>query len=280
MIRVLKKGLYTSIQDLGRVGYRNYGVPISGVMDHDSAILANSILGNMENDAVMEITLQGPQLQFLTATKIAITGADLSPTLNGELIENNNSLNIKRNDVLGFGKRINGARAYLAISGGFQTDLVLNSRSHYQNITTKKTIDNSDEIPFHSSFAADRNLYSKSNIRIIPLNKSELKVYKGPEYDLLNTEQKDKLETQAFTIGLNNRMAYQLEEPLENELKSILSSAVLPGTVQLTPSGRMIILMRDCQTTGGYPRILQLSENAINVLAQKMQHEVISFKLL
>jgi biotin-dependent carboxylase-like uncharacterized protein len=277
MIRVLKKGLYTSIQDLGRVGYRNFGVPISGVMDHDSAILANSILANMENDAVMEITLQGPQLQFLTATKIAITGADLSPTLNGEPITANNSLDIKRNDILDFGKRINGARAYLAIAGGFQTDLALNSRSYCQDITTKKTLDHGDDVSFLSSFAANSKLYRKSIIAPSVINKLELKVHKGPEYDLLNVEQKDRLETQAFTIGLNNRMAYQLEEPLGNQLRSILSSAVLPGTVQLTPSGKMIILMRDCQTTGGYPRIFQLSESAINVLSQKIQDEVISF---
>ena len=75
-------------------------------------------------------------------------------------------------------------------------------------------------------------------------------------------------------------MAYQLQESLENSLEPILTSGVLPGTVQLTPSGKLIILMRDCQTTGGYPRVLQLKESAINILAQKYTGQQIRFKLV
>ena len=95
---------------------------------------------------------------------------------------------------------------------------------------------------------------------------------------MLNDIQKEQIKNQVFTISnLNNRMGYQLKEPIKNYLTQLLTSAVLPGTVQLTPSGKLIVLMRDCQVTGGYPRILQLSRNAINVLAQKATGNNIQF---
>lgn len=280
MIRVLKKGLHTSIQDLGRIGFRNYGVPISGVMDSHAAKLSNTIVDNVEDDAVMEITLQGPQLHFLTATRIAITGADLSPSLNGASLEMNKNISIRKDDVIEFGKRIAGVRSYLALARGFQTDVILKSKSFYQEITENVTIDEGDEIPFYSSLAVGSSQFTKSDHHSTNINASGLEVYRGLEFELLNEAQREILSTNNFTIGINNRMAYQLQESLINDLRSILSSAVLPGTVQLTPSGNMIILMRDCQTTGGYPRILQLTETSINRLSQKMQNEIVSFKIL
>ncbi len=279
MVRVLQKGLHTSVQDLGRIGYRKYGVPVSGVMDSHAARLGNSILGNAENDAVLESTLQGPQLQFLTATRIVITGADLSPGLNGASINMNKSISIQKGDIIDFGKRIVGVRSYLAVAGGFQTDVVLKSRSLYDGITENATIDKGDDIPFYSSFGAGVSQFTEPDFQTTSFSISSLEVYTGPEFELLNDEQKEILSTNNFTIGINNRMAYQLQESLKNDLGSIISSAVLPGTVQLTPSGNMIILMRDCQTTGGYPRILQLNEQSINSFAQKMQNETVSFRI-
>lgn len=279
MIKVLKKGLHTSIQDSGRIGFRNWGVPISGAMDSNAAKWSNTILGNQEHSAVIEITWQGPILQFLTATNIAITGAYLSPTLNGEPINNNKRINIKKNDVLGFGKRIKCVRSYLAVAGGWQTDSVMGSKSNYQQITHSAVINNEDEISFYTSFK-ENNPHFAIPPQIHYDNPSNLEVYKGPEFHLLNQIHKEQLSSNNFSIGINSRMGYQLQEILENKLTDRLSSAVLPGTVQLTPSGKLIILMRDCQTTGGYPRILQLTEAAINTLAQKTQREFIRFNLI
>ena len=110
---------------------------------------------------------------------------------------------------------------------------------------------------------------------------TEIDVFKGPEFHLLSKNQQEFLINSQFTISKdNNRMAYQLSEILENNLESIITSLVLPGTVQLTPSGKLIILMRDCQTTGGYPRVLQLKESAISVLAQKLTGNPINFRLI
>ena len=278
MIKVIKKGLYTSIQDLGRIGYRNYGVPVAGAMDSSAAKLSNLIIENEDNAAVMEITLQGPILEFMSTAQIAITGADLSPTLNHLPIKMNESVTIKKGDIIQFKNRKTGVRSYLAIKGGFKTEKVFGSRSNYHGITQNSTISNGDKLPIVKT--SDKPIpnkvqlsYQESN-----LNHKVIAVYKGPEYDLLNESQKKELFDNDYTLGLNNRMAYQLKEMLENNLSPILSSAVIPGTVQLTPSGKIILLMRDCQTTGGYPRILQLSENSINILAQKMQHDLVRFR--
>ena len=104
-----------------------------------------------------------------------------------------------------------------------------------------------------------------------------MKVFRGPEYDLLSTNSKKKLFKNEFTINTNNRMAYNLEETLQVDIKTIISSPVLPGSVQLTPSGKIIILHRDCQTTGGYPRILQLDTNSLNNLSQLKSNDKIKF---
>ena len=111
-------------------------------------------------------------------------------------------------------------------------------------------------------------------------NDSEISVYQGPEFNFLSKKQQEEVFKTVFTVGLNNRMAYQLQETIQNECPSIITSAVLPGTVQLTPSGKLIVLMKDCQTTGGYPRILQLDQKSIIKLAQKHTRDHIQFKKL
>ncbi len=277
MIKILKEGLHTSIQDLGRIGYRNYGIPVSGAMDIEAAKLSNLILGNEETDAVMEITLLGPKLQFYNDTQIAISGADFSPAKNGFPVEMNTCIEIQKDDIIEFGSRKYGVRTYLAILGGFRTEQMFGSRSFYVGITKKEKISSGDELLFKtkktSGFAAEVQL----NFNNSYFKKQTLMVDKGPEFDLLNDGQKQRLFAEVFTLGMNNRMAYQLKENLPNDLNPIISSTVLPGTVQLTPSGKLIILMRDCPTTGGYPRVLQLTEPSINRLAQKMQHEKVKF---
>lgn len=280
MVKVLSAGLYASIQDFGRYGSQQYGVPYSGVMDRYSAGLANVTLGNPETAAVLEMTIMGVKLQFQNDTYICVSGADMSPEVNGKAIQLNKVIKINNGDVISFGKLKTGIRCYLAVLGGFKTESVLGSQSMYQGVTNQFKLFKNDVINFdlNNSFLINKNASIKVNNNHFKTN--EIDVFKGPEFDLLLEKQQSKLLQQVFIISKDiNRMAYQLEETLENNLESIITSVVIPGTVQLTPSGKLIILMRDCQTTGGYPRVFQLKETAINILAQKFTGNSIRFKL-
>ncbi len=281
MVKVIKAGFYSTLQDLGRIGFEKYGVPVSGVMDSYSAQLANALLNNSKTDALLEITMTGPTLQFYQDTFICIAGAIMNPMLNQEAIKQNHVIRIKQGDVLSFGKLESGFRSYLAVSGGFESEMVMDSRSMYKNITAQVKIACGDELQIAiASNILDRT-HSAIKVNANHFSTKDIEVFKGPEFELLTKNQQQQLLSEEFRVSKkNNRMAYQLNELVENNLKPIITSLVLSGTVQLTPSGTLIILMRDCQTTGGYPRVLQLSESAINILAQKFTGNTIHFSLI
>jgi len=281
MLKVLNAGIYASIQDLGRFGYSNNGVPVSGVMDAYSAKLANLMLGNNENDAVLEITSGASSFEFLKETIICISGADFNSQLNDMNIINNHPVKVKANSILKFANPKFGVRAYLAVKGGFLNKKVLNSRSFFKEITKIHRLKKDDEILYNELIINQNHSFSSVKINKEHFQSKIVEVYKGPEYELLNKNKQQFLEKTHFTISKeNNRMGYKLDEMLENNFSSMLTSAVLVGTVQLTPSGKLIVLMRDCGVTGGYPRILQLTDDSINRLAQKTTKDTFRFKLL
>ncbi|WP_034040064.1 biotin-dependent carboxyltransferase family protein [Wocania ichthyoenteri] len=280
MVKVIKTGFFSTIQDFGRMGFQQYGVPYSGVMDRNSASIANAVLCNDKNAAVIEMTMTGATLQFNGDTNICISGADMSPKINFNPIKLYKNIAVKSGDILSFEKLNYGFRSYLAISGGFKTEAVMGSKSMYKGITNPFLLNKNDELPISYSTINNRKHASIKVNRNHFISK-KMEVFKGPEFEYLSKEQQEKLFSKIFKISKeNNRMAYQLEDTLKNKLEPIITSLVLPGTVQLTPSGKLIILMRDCQTTGGYPRILQLKETSINVLAQKFTGQNITFKLV
>ncbi|MDG1681982.1 MAG: biotin-dependent carboxyltransferase family protein [Flavobacteriaceae bacterium] len=277
MIKIIKPGLYSTIQDKGRVGMQSHGIPCSGTMDTFSSDLANKILNNSGNSAVLEITMVGPVLEFVYETVICITGANLSPLLNNKIIKMNNPIFIKSNDILSFGVLKSGLRSYIAVLGGFKSEKVFGSRSMFKNLTRAVKLAKNDVLNFNKDIifkSSKINLNKTSNID------NKIVVYKGPEYDTLNSSQKDFILSKKFRISNNyNRMAIQLTDLLSNTLEPIITSMVMPGTVQLTPAGNLIILMKDCQTTGGYPRILQVEEKSINSLAQLKKDSELWFSL-
>ena len=279
MIKVLHPGIYSSVQDQGRQGFAKMGVPISGAMDAYSAELSNSLLKNSSSDAVVEITFGMAKFEFASDTFICISGGDFSPKLNNRPLEMMTVYEIKAGSILSFGKRHYGVRTYVAVQGGIQSEMILNSRSFFSGITPQIRLGKGDELSILPKKPYNSNNFSKIKTSDELFHSDVLECYPGPEFDQLNSQQKERL-FQPFTISEdNNRVGYRLNELIENDLKSILTSAVLPGTVQLTPSGKLIVLMRDCQVTGGYPRVLQLTDFAINQLSQKMTKERLRFKV-
>ncbi len=279
MLKVLKAGFYTTIQDSGRFHYRNKGVPVSGVMDEISVFKVNSLLENEESAAVLEITMTGPTLIFEKETYIALGGAKMSATLNNLPVQNYKVYTISKGDILSFGKLEKGFRSYLAVKGGFTSKQVLGSRSFYQPITKYNRLTDNDAVPF----AVQEDFQPKiSEIKVASfLDDSVLEVNKAPEFDILTDKQLEEIFSRTFTVAHeNNRMAYQLSETIQAHTISMLTSATIPGTVQLTPAGKLIVLMKDGQTTGGYPRAVQLTDRAICILAQKKGGDTISFKLV
>ncbi|MEH6681204.1 MAG: biotin-dependent carboxyltransferase family protein [Sediminicola sp.] len=279
MLKILKPGFFTTVQDVGRLHYRDKGVPVSGVMDSFSLSMLNMLLENDVQAAALEITMTGPKLQFESDSYIAMGGANFSLTLNERPLQNFKVYKVAAGDILSYGKLEKGFRGYLAIKGGFRTPLILGSHSYFIPLTASDSIKEKACIPYNEvkNFAPKIQELKANSL----LKETVLEVYQGPEYDLLTKTRLTTLFFNEFTIAKEyNRMAYQLSETIEPHEVSILTSATLPGTVQFTPSGKLIILMKDGQTTGGYPRILQLSDRAISILSQKRFGDSISFKLI
>lgn len=279
-IKVKQPGLLTSVQDFGRTGFASYGVPQSGVMDRYSAKIANLLVGNTEYEAVLEITMMGPTLVFEEEMLVALSGLEAVVTLNDKKIELLRPFEVKNGDVLQIKQITKGIRLYLAVNGGFQTEMKLKSRSMYEPITTTSSLQKGDQLHIAEYRDTKEKTFAHLKYEAEKYASEAIEVYPGPEFDFLTDAMIDKLLQQTFSVSKNNsRMAYQLEEKIENNLKPILTQPVLPGTVQFTPGGNLIILMRDAQTTGGYPRIFQLTEESINLLAQKKQGDAIQFQL-
>lgn len=281
MIKVLKPGIYTTIQDLGRFGYRSQGVPVSGSMDSISAGFANALLNNRANDALLEITLAGPKLLFTDLTNIVLTGAEMSPLLNEEPIQNYRVYKVSDGDILSFGELKRGLRCYLAIHGGLDSETVLNSKSFYEDITSQWCIKKDDVLSYKSGVNELENHESNIKNRSPFYDTATLEVFKGPDFSLFSNKEQKKMLSGTYTVSKdNNRMGYQIEEISVEHTKSIITSPVLPGTVQLTPAGKLIILLKDAQTTGGYPRVLQLTEKSISIVAQKNVGDQLHFVLV
>ena len=276
MIEILDSGYNITIQDRGRSGFSKFGVPLSGSMDYLSSNNANSIVGNTINEPVFEIAMMGGKFLFTEEVDICISGAIFEVKLNNNSIINNTIIRVQKGDVLNFGKALKGFRIYLAISGGFKSDLILKSRSYFDNITPSSVVKKGD------TFNLLRNKSKAYNFISYPelIFENIIEVSKGPEFNLINNDDVKLLQEQFFTVSSNNRMGYFFENGLSSNSFSIITSPVIPGTIQLTPSGKMIALMKDGQVSGGYPRILQMNYNSISILSQKKQGDKIRFKLI
>jgi allophanate hydrolase subunit 2 len=282
-LKIIHAGTFASIQDKGRSTYSKYGVPKSGFIDKKSAQKMNKILGNKKNAACLEWTQIGPILQFTSATQIVISDTTNKTTLNGEVLRANEIIDVPKDTLLNLGNNPNVVYSYLGIKDGFQTSRILKSRSMQKGVTKSAQLNPKSNLR-----------YKAQQLKICFFKKPTFGLHQpfvdslartcdcfpGPEYELLSEEEQSSLE-QYFTLSnQRNRMGMQLNELLPNALPSMLSVPILPGTVQLTPSGKLIVLSKDCQTTGGYPRILHLPEKSLAQLSQTSQNVRFRFNIL
>ena len=281
-----KPGLQTLVQDHGRLGYQNLGVPINGVLDKKAASIANWLVGNPQDSPVLEITLLGPQIVFEGKAHIAISGADLSAKVNGEPIPLNTLLEAPSGATLSFGFPKAGCRAYLAIAGDWQVQAWLDSDSASAILPEQLTPDSvirkdstlviqtiepssSQELPTNHPPVID----TTSPIRLLP----------GPEFDRFSNLFVGHFFSQEHKIGADsNRMGYRLQSnlPKEEKLEPLISSPVIPGTIQVPAASQPILLLADAQTTGGYPRFATVITADLDRLAQFKPGDQIRFVLV
>jgi len=288
-IEILKTGLLTTVQDLGRFGFRKAGIISSGAMDSLALRLGNLLIGNDENEAGLECTLIGPEIKFHNETTISIVGGNLSPKLNGREAKMWSPLQIKAGDVLQFGRAVYGCRTYICFSAGFAIEDVLGSKSTYLKAAfggwKGRRFHKNDHIPLkkpiYTPLANQNWLLGQS---IYPrLNQNRIRVIKGPEFEWFAPQSLEKIETSCFSVGADSdRMGYRINSyRLERKNpKELLSSAVTFGTVQVSNDGHLIILMADHQTTGGYPRIFQVATVDFSILAQAQSGMEFSFEII
>lgn len=273
--------MQTTIQDLGRIGWQEYGVPESGAMDKKSLRLANFLVSNPEDNPCIEITIIGPEIHFNQPAVIAVTGADLSAKVNGELIPLNEPVPLKEDDILTFGRCKSGCRAYLAVHGTWQVPPWLESRSTVPyagaHAGLPPILNKGDQIQIHYDRLPDKEF----EIQVLPVHRNRFRVIPGPEFDHFSPESQNALiQTEYHISGESNRMGYRLEEKLPGALpqNELISSGTVPGTIQVTKSGQIILLMADAQTTGGYPRLGVVVSEDLDSLGQKKPGDPIGFE--
>ncbi|TWI80384.1 KipI family sensor histidine kinase inhibitor [Lacibacter cauensis] len=295
-IQVEQCGFLTTLQDTGRTGYLQYGVSKGGAMDSSAAQLANVLVGNDADETVLELTQSPHRFVFTADTVIAFTGGGLQPETEQQLLPLHKPLFIAAGTVVHCRQQLPGFRLYMAVAGGFAADEFLQSSSTDLLIKAGGF----DGRPLKKAdILAQKNKHSKlqqqllqvlkagATIELFQSNESmrgtTIRVLKGAEWNYLTDASSSNFTQQAFTVTQqSNRMGYRLKtETLQtNQSCDIVSSPVTQGTVQLTSSGEMIILMADAQTVGGYPRIAQVCAADLSLLAQKKPGDAIQFQIV
>jgi len=244
-LTVVQAGLFTTVQGAGAWGQQGSGIPVSGAMDALSHAIANQAVGNNRSAGALEMTIAGPELRVERETTIAVTGADLSATLDGSPIPLQEPVACRTGGVLRFGGRVSGARGYLAVAGGLKID------GHFpvRPVTAGQTLE-LDATQAGSSRAMSTPLP-------LPSGGARLRVMPGPQLDQLASRCLETLCASRFTVSpRSNRIGYRLTGPaLPSGAAEMISDATFPGAIQVPPSGEPILLMADRQTTGGYPQV-------------------------
>ena len=295
MIEVLEPGISTTVQDLGRFGHYHIGMPPSGAMDLFSHKVANHLVGNDENEATLEITYQGPDLKFGEDTVIAIAGADMDATVNDEPVDNWESHQISAGDVLSFNFSTEGARSYLAVAGGIDVPLMMESRSTYTLIGIGghegRSLESGDTLPIRDvgDDSAQNKRRVPEELRPVYSDMDPIRVVMGLcDYRLTDESKAEFLEAEWTVTPEADRVGYRVEgidlEFIEREQpfgagtdpSNVVDLGYPVGSIQVPE--QPIVLMRDAVTGGGYATIGTVISPDRNRLAQHRTHQSFSFE--
>lgn len=284
-ITVLNGGLLTTIQDLGRTGYQRFGVPTAGAVDARALISANLLLGNDRNAAGLEITLLGPTLRFDDPSVIAITGGDLSPTIDGTPVETCRAIPVRAGSVLSFGAVRGGCRAYVAFANGINLPVLMGSRSTY--IKAKMgglsggKLQRDDVLPVqpcgYIPYIAARRIEKP----VWTADAVTLRVLMGPEDDAFTDEGiATFLGSEYRLTDQSDRMGCRLDGAKVAHISGgdIITDGISMGAVQIPSAGLPIIMLADRQTTGGYTKIANVISADMPLIAQSRPGDAVRFR--
>ncbi|MCI0570310.1 MAG: biotin-dependent carboxyltransferase family protein [Myxococcaceae bacterium] len=288
-LRVLRPGLLTTVQDLGRRGWQHVGVTVGGAMDAFALRVANLLVGNVGTEAGLELTVRGPTLELSSDVLLALGGGDLGATLDGEPVPCWRPFAGRAGSVLSFEGARRGCRTYLCVAGGVSVPVVLGGRgthlrARFGGLQGRALVEGDVLHPGERSGLAQRLLaellaaaqpvaHWGAGPSLLPRFAKEpvVRIMPGPEHAHFTEESRRALVKERFEVtAQSDRMGYRLQGPalaLASPLE-LVSSPVAEGTVQVPPGGAPIVLMADRQTTGGYPRIAQVVTVDLPLLAQ------------
>ncbi|NBG87900.1 biotin-dependent carboxyltransferase family protein [Isachenkonia alkalipeptolytica] len=284
---MLKGGLLSTLQDGGRTGCQQYGVPVSGVMDDYAYRMGNILVGNGREEAVIEVTMMGFAAEFLQEAVIALTGGDLTPTINGRPVEMWKSLAVSPGDKLAFQRVKSGCRSYVAVAGGFDVSKVMGSRSTYlrggfggfQGRALRKGDLMKIGIPEGAQDKCkDRSLGEQG---MIYPREIRIRVVPGPQEEAFTEDGIKNFYMESYKVTMDSdRMGLRLEgrEISHQGPAEIISDGIAMGAIQIPGHGMPIIMMADRQTAGGYPKIGNVITADLSKLAQAKPGDTLYFK--
>jgi len=268
VFKVLKSGVFTTVQDLGRDGYTHLGITPSGAMNEYAYRWTQKLLSDAEGNA-LEILLSGLTLQATAPTTIAVCGADLGFCINGTPQPIWQTNNIKKNDILSFKKKKSGMRVYLAVKGGFIVKKYEDGFSTTLKENKGNKLEVGDILPYGSTNNKNIIRVPKKHIPNYPTHMT-LRIVLGYQHEYFSKEQKEKFFSSNYTLTSEmSRMGYKLEgEPISASCEGIISEGISFGAVQIPPDGQPIVLLKERQTIGGYPKIGSIMPSDCFMLSQ------------
>jgi biotin-dependent carboxylase-like uncharacterized protein len=282
-LQILKPGLLTSVQDLGRYGHQASGVPVAGPMDTFSHRLANQLVGNTIEAATLEITLIGPDLIVEADTTMAIAGAQFEVTCDDRPLSPGASFQVTRGQRLKFGRIQQGARAYLAVAGGIQTAPMLGSRATHlvsrMGGFNGRALQAGDRIPI-ADHSGPRPQRKSVGLTLPTKGRALLRVMPGPQANWFHADALRAIASVSFRISpQSNRMGYRLQGPPLVRMRDdeLISEPLGIGAIQIPAAREPILLMADRQTAGGYPKIGYVISADLPIAGQLAPGDFIEF---